>query len=387
MAAFNFKRFSHPDTFREIEPSLLLQFLLPFEEFFSGRGVTLPADSNDGLDYEALVSVVMTPDADTPPDLGNALYVIHEMATEEGMDQLLAEAQVFGIPLSGNPDPTPAEVALQVWLHNREVLERKHAETFLTRPRSFEYFQTNNEDRDLDEPSRDVLAALEHDLDDWFETKRRGRGCRVFAYLKGGEVWFLVRHGDPFKREGSLKEGKPSSVFYRPAKTDVVVYNPASGELRINARSRGEKDHYRSRFGLYLFSDDQFFPGKAKYTLEPLRQDGQAALVCSDIEGLEWVVLKEIQYFWGGPAHEVEIRRADDVFAALEARGASIPDGVHLRSAKFEVKFIDSMRPRAVTVRPSNIAQYTRDPDSVHIDQWLTQRGFVRAAPASDATT
>jgi hypothetical protein len=62
-------------------------------------------------------------------------------------------------------------------------------------------------------PKAKAIQALEHELDEWFLEHKRGRGTRVFVYAKEDSCWFLVRHGDPFKREGSLDEGKPSSVY------------------------------------------------------------------------------------------------------------------------------------------------------------------------------
>ena len=89
----------------------------------------------------------MTPDSDTPKELADALYFIHEMATSEGMDELLHETDSNGITLDGNPDSTPADFAVQVYLQNKNLLERKHAEQYLTRPRSYEYFQTETTPR------------------------------------------------------------------------------------------------------------------------------------------------------------------------------------------------------------------------------------------------
>ena len=67
------------------------------------------------------------------------------MATPEAMDVLLQEAENNGISLDGNPDPTAADVAVQVYLKDKELLERKHAEQYLMKPRSFEYFQTDTQ--------------------------------------------------------------------------------------------------------------------------------------------------------------------------------------------------------------------------------------------------
>jgi len=381
MGTYNLHRFSNPDALKAISPEHFLAIISSYRAFFIARGVALPVPgSADEIDYEGLVRILMTPDSDTPKDLADALYFVHEMATAEGMDDLLHEAEKNAISLDCGPNPTPADVAVRMWLKARSVLERKHAEQFLTQPRSFEYFQTDRSPLPhFKKPTKKALEALEEDLDSWFESKKRGRGARVFVYPKQNAVWFLVRHGEPFKREGSLDGGRSSSVFYRPEKHDVLVYEPFIGELRMNATSKGEKELYRKKFGLHLFGDQSFFPGTSKYTLEPLRTRGALSLVCTDVDGMEWVRLKEIRYFWGGVENEVEIRRADDIFAALEARGRTIPTKAAIIRASFAVKFTDSKTPRTVCIRPSNIAQYIRDDDSTLVEDWLTKRGFVVA--------
>jgi hypothetical protein len=118
---------------------------------------------------------------------------------------------------------------------------------------------------------------MEQEMNDWFESKKRGRGVRVFAYPDDNEVRFLVRHGEPFKREETMSGADVGSVCYRPLKYDVVVYDRRVGELRINASLVGEKRFYRQQFGKHIFGDVDHFPGNAKYTLEPLREYGSRA--------------------------------------------------------------------------------------------------------------
>ncbi|HUT11774.1 MAG TPA: hypothetical protein VMY42_14840 [Thermoguttaceae bacterium] len=221
-------------------------------------------------------------------------------------------------------------------------------------------------------PDDDQLRALERDLDKVFQSRNRGRGSQVFPYSKEDGVWFLVRHGDAYRREGIMDEDGPCCVFYRPEKRDVVVYDPRIGELRVNASSEWEKQLYRAKFGKHLFGSEHFFPGTGKYTLEPLRRYGEGALNCIDVEGIEWVTLKEVHYYWGNKKHKIEVRRADDLFAVHEIRQEP-----RLLRAGFEVKFSDSRTPRSLVVRPSNVAQYTRDADSTPIENWLIRRGFV----------
>jgi hypothetical protein len=184
-------------------------------------------------------------------------------------------------------------------------------------------------------------------------------------------VWFLVRRGEPFKREESLEGEEASSVCYRPLKYDVLVYQPAIGELRINARSKGEKQLYRAQFGRLLFGDKAFFPGTEKYALDPLRVAGEASLSCAYIDGMEWVKLNGAQFFFAGTPWEVVSRKSDDLFALMKARGKALPEGGRLIRATFQIKFTDSRTPRTLVLRPSNIAQYTRDDDSVLVEAWL----------------
>lgn len=106
-----------------------------------------------------------------------------------------------------------------------------------------------------------------------------------------------------------------------------------------------------------------------------------SCLVCSDIDGLEWVKLRELQFFWGGPYGELEIRRAKDLFLSLQWRNRTIPRSATMVQAKFEVKFAKVKSPRTVTIRPPNIASFTRDSDSVISEMWLASRGFIVRQP------
>jgi hypothetical protein len=379
MATYNLKRFARAEGLKAIERSRLLHFLNPFKSFFNERGLNFPAPSAfDDIDYDRLVGVLMNPDTDTPPALADALYFIHEMATPEGMDSLLDVAHDAGLSLDSASAQTPADIAVQIWLQDSDVLERKHAEQFLTSKRSFEYYQAEaNPLPKFKKPNAATLKAMEKDLDDWFESNKRGLGARVFVFPKDDGVWFLVRHGNPFRREGAMDGTKSSSVLYRPEKYDVLAYDTKLGEIRMNAASKGEKDLYRKQFGKHLFGDEEFFPGQEKYTLEPLRTDGADSLECVDVDGIDWVRLKEIHYYWGGGHNEIEVRKADDIFAVMEDRGRAMPEKPKIIRASFQVKFTDSKTPRSITIKPPYAAQYTRDSDSAPIEDWLIKRGFV----------
>lgn len=380
MATFTLRHFSNAESLQSVQPQNLLALLGRHAAYFSARGVDLGAMNGHGPNYEAIADVLMRPDEQTPNGLIDDLYYVDEMATAASMDSLLAAAETVGVALEVGDEPTPADVAVLMRLHAPELLEQKHAEQFLLeRRRTFEYFQaplgTNTRYR---APSSRRVRAFEATLGTCLETMKRGRTCKLFLFPRADGVWFLVRRGDPYKREGAIEKTETTSVYYRPERYDVLKYDEALGELAINADGNKKLVAlYRGLMGELLLGDEAGFANAAKFTFAPLLDDGPRSLYCADVEGIDRITLKEVQFFWGGPEGEVETRRAKDVFSALEARGKTLPRG-RIVKASFLVKFTNVKAPRTVTIRQQNIASYTRDEDALLVETWLTRRGFVK---------
>ena len=89
-----------------------------------------------------------------------------------------------------------------------------------------------------------------------------------------------------------------------------------------------------------------------KYTLEPLRNSGRAALECRDIDGIEDVALEELEC--SGPVRNSYRDRtyAADVLRALSHRWRSIRDSAELRMAKFGIKLRGEREPRSLRIKP-----------------------------------
>src|SRR5690606_7067870 len=131
----------------------------------------------------------------------------------------------------------------------------------------------------------------------WFQKRRMGCGCRVFNYTRGHETWFLIRHGDYYRRESAVADdGSAASVLFRPEKFDVLVYDSFTNEIRINARTPTRRDRSRTTCGLELFGRENYFPETNNYPLDPIRRDGPASVECVDVPGLRWVRLVKIEY-------------------------------------------------------------------------------------------
>lgn len=378
MGALDLRYFGDAGHLRDFEPSNLLTLLKRHGTYFQSRGVELPDGTGPvALEYEKLAGILLTPDTSTPESLIDALYFVRELATSDAMNALIDDPRVQRLNIDASDEHSPVDVALQVWLRDASLLQEKHAETRLEKPRSFQCFATDSSDIPMiSDLSDETRSALEKSLDAWFIEYRRGDGARVLSYPRQDGVWFLVRHGDPFRREGSVRDREPSSVAFRPLKYDVVAFNHPLGEIRVNAGSDGETDLYRRKFGLYLFGDEAFFQNVSKYSLQPLLENEVDALGTKGVAGIKWIRLKEVQFYWGGSQGEMEIRRAKDVLAAYRERGRTLPRA-RIISATFSAKFAGCKGPRSIKITPPNKAQYLRDHDSEPVEPWLRAQGFA----------
>jgi hypothetical protein len=376
MARLNLKSFAQPDLLKKIQPANLLSLLEPFRLFLEMKEFLLPTDPPDEMDTGTLAAILAQPDEDMPGDLVEALHLIGSLGTDDRFDDLLELAAANEIETDN--EITALDLATRIWLKNPESLERKEHEEFFQKRKSFESFRAATPDQVIaveDLPTD--LAPLETALDAYFQAKKRGVGCRVMRTDSAGEVRFLVEHGQPCKREPSRKGPRSTSTFFRPEKTDVVIYDLTHNELRINASTFGDVREYRALFGRYIFGGEDKFVFAEKYTLEPLKKLGREALNCLDIPGLEKVELREIEYSWNGAFDHIEIHRAGSVFHALVLINRGVEQEAHIRKAVFKIKLEGEKKPRTVTIKAGNKSGYNRGEEAMMIEDWLRVRGFV----------
>lgn len=378
MPQINLRRFSNVDLLAKLNDRELRTLLSRYAGYFEKRQIRL-----DGpLDLERLAAVFLAPDEGLPESLVNALYLIHEVSSPLESEELVDAVRrdpALKKAIDLTTELTPLDLALKVFLVAPDLLEREHAERYVETRKAFEYYLPEFAvPMTLTELDRAVVG-LERDLGAWFASKLKGEHVRVFAYPREDEVYFVVRHGEAFRRELALRGAEPTTVFYRPARHDVLVYQRRRGELGVNAATKGERELYRRTVGLHLFgSQDHFRRGQAKYTLKPLLDVESADLVCGDVDGLESVQL--VDFSCVRPADDLanepffELRVSVDGAKPLKAL---IPEGSQIVSARFRIKFSRSLRPRHVTLRLPNIAMFTRDDDGQLVNEWLAKRGFV----------
>lgn len=233
---------------------------------------------------------------------------------------------------------------------------------------------------------------------DWF------RYARIITSRQDDSMWLYVAHGAVMRRDGAVEQARPASICYRPEVYDALVYNTATGELGIYARSEWERTLYQRMLGKHLFDNEGMFVANPRYTLQPLWTYGRDALRSGDMPGIDFVTLVQLTVYQHGRCPRTETYRADNLSVRVcIAKGRAsgnetlktantgcvgikkswgidelpFDEGVRLVAAGFRVHPRSLNRPRLVVLRPPNQAQFSRDVDRAVVEQWLADRGFL----------
>jgi hypothetical protein len=374
-----------PGALRALDPRLLLEFLAPHRDLLAAQGLDLPpVASPDGpapaLDCDRLFALLSRTDTRLPPDLTDGLHHVAALSSADHMATLLAHNERHGLGLSFAADATPADVALRFWMACPDLVERRAAESEIDRASTLTLFAPARRTAPpLACPDLSRLTALSGMLAPWFEARRRGRACEVFAVERAEGIWFVVARGDavrctPARR---LDDDRPAVVRYRPERHDLILFRPATGDLGIRAAGLRLIDHYRATFGAFLFGEPDHFESRARFDLSPLALHGRASLACGDFAGeIDWVRLIGLTEESEFAPRTRTIREADDLFTYFERRGKTL-NAPALVSATFRVKFTAAKRPRTFSIRSACKVRQARDVDAFLLEAWLRARGFI----------
>jgi len=375
LARRNLKSCLEADFLRKLHTTVLLKILSPFLGALKEKGFELPQDITKSIDYRLLAAILAEP-SDKLNSLIEAIYLIANVGIDERFDELLEVAAKNSVDVS-DLQVTAADLAARIYLVAPQDLEKMERANSFQRRRRFDSFvaregaptlQVNQLPKDM--------SAIETDLRAQFVKKKLGRKCTVTRKDCPGEIRFLIQRGEPYTRQPSCDDENSGATFYRPERTDFVIVDVINNELRVNAKGVTVVKLYREVFCQHLFGDKDRFVYADKYTLEPLKAKGKAALECSDIEGMKSVTLTELEYRWPGPFDHRDTSRATDVFRALSRRWNTIKCADFV-TAKFTVKLTDEARPRFVKIIARNTTDASRGEEALIIEEWLRQRGFI----------
>ncbi|MBN8605124.1 MAG: hypothetical protein J0M26_29275 [Planctomycetes bacterium] len=377
MTAVRISRLSRPGVLESIDPERLFALLHPYADFFANRSV--PIEAPGSIDCQAVIREIAKADRETPADLLDAISLIDELANTVSVDLLLdrVPAQTLGITPCGKH--SSADIVTAAWLSNPEKLVQTHALTRIKRVRSYDYFQASQTTAPkFVSPAKETIQQLERDIDAWHVERFRAQGTRVEVFENPDEVEFSIMHGSLFRRQRIVENGRFGFHSFWPVQSASAIYNREFGELRINAKSSKEKALYCRLLGKHIFGNENLFPTGIKYTLDPLRELEIDALAPGGIEGISDVRMIEL---WLGEPDDrygvTTIRKGDDLLDWAHAKKKNIRRERRLISATFKMELEGRKGELAITIRPPNVAIYSRGRVASTIEAWLTQRGFI----------
>lgn len=377
MTAVRISRLSRPGVLESINPERLFALLHPYADFFANRSV--PIEAPGSIDCQAVIREIAKADRETPADLLDAISLIDELANTVSVDLLLdrVPAQTLGITPFGKH--SSADIVTAAWLSNPEKLVQTHALSRIKRVRSYDYFQASQTTTPkFVSPAKETIQQLEHDIDSWHVERLRAQGTRVEVFENADEVEFSIMHGSLFRRQRIVENGRFGFHSFWPVQSASAIYNREFGELRINAKSSKEKALYCRLLGKHIFGNENLFPTGIKYTLDPLRELEIGALAPGGIEGISDVRMIEL---WLGEPDDrygvTTIRKGEDLLDWAHAKKKNIRRERRLISATFKMELEGRKGELAITIRPPNVAIYSRGRVASTIEAWLTQRGFI----------
>lgn len=386
--AYSTKWFTDLNNMKSMSREHLAALLLKYKDELAEKDIAIPdppvlkgdQESSDKLFYQAVAELFYNPEG-LPDDLHDALSTIRDMDSDVGHNLIMDAATEGSLPIDFTLSLTRMDCAILMWLHDPVLLKSLLVDVRLEKTKSFVHLSPTKTAIPTPRPLEEVKVSMEKAFDEVYHKRSRGRGTHISCYVRSGEKCYVIERGEPFKRDGRRDNDKSGSVFYRPEKIDVVVFNEEFGELRMNVTAKWQKELYRDAFEHYLFEDKAGFKENPRYDLEPIRTKQRAILHAAD-DAIESVKLTGIDFEVDFTRNDYLTRSSNDVFESF-AQDAKVdpskgfPEGYPITSATFKVRFKNSKKERSVTIQPPNRARYIRDEDSAHVESWLREHEMI----------
>src|SRR5262245_2240424 len=223
MTTLKLKCFTKPGVLKRIGRALLTRFFEQFAPQLNSNGLSLPPPEISDADFfNSLARLLMRPEA-LPDALNEALVAVDDLSTPQGFESLEKSPGWAAHQSLLKPESTREDIALQLWLADREFIINVHNRLRLTGLTVFEYaghdsgrtdaartasgattdslstLDSRLSALDISPLDKAAIGTLTLALDQWFAINHRGsETTRIEVYPLRGEYWFLIRHGDVF---------------------------------------------------------------------------------------------------------------------------------------------------------------------------------------------
>ena len=382
MAGSNLRKFKNPEVLRKFSFRRLLEMVERNKGYFDRMQFQIDGATEETFDYDGLAAILSNQMfVGEYEELFNGFALVGATSMECFNDVL--RTFIARSPYAGELTDTmsTADMALLVYLHNPEELSVLETDYAALKKKSFAMRATRRNIRDL-VVTPDQIRDFEEGMNRIFQSKNYGSTARVtLTENDSGEIVLLVRHGDSYRRQGIVMNGRKSkTIGFQPESYNTLSINRETGELRLGIPTSPKwmEDAYCRQLGRSLFGDYDAFSVPRINDLDKIKELGRNILVYHGAAAVT-ISLLSIKAYLKGNSGMTAILEADekDLFHDMERHRFNLSSMGRIIRAKFLVR-IGKME-RTIILDASNRSGYDYDDFGMVVDAWLRQVGIIHA--------
>lgn len=381
MAGSNLRKFKNPEVLRKFSFQRLLEMVSRYKGYFDRMQFQIDGVTEESFDYDGLAAILSNQMfVGEYEELFNGFALVGATSMECFNDILRTFISRSSYAGELMDTMSTADMALLVYLHNPEELSVLETDYAALKKKSFTMRATRRDIRNLV-----ITPAQIHDFEEGmnliFHSKNYGNTARVTLRENDSrEPVLLVRHGDSYRRQGIVMNGRKSkTIGFQPESYNTLSINRETGELRLGIPTSPKwmEDAYCRQLGKSLFDDYDAFSAPRINDLDKIKELGRNILVYHGAAEVKSISLLSIKAFLSGDSGMCAILEADngDLFRDMERHYFKLSSMGRITRAKFLVRIGRSER--TIILDASNRSGYDYDDFGMVVDEWLRQVGVI----------
>ncbi len=383
MAGSNLRKFKNPEVLRKFSFQRLLEMVGRYKGYFDRMQFQIEGATEETFDYDRLAEILSNQMfVGEYEELFNGFALVGATSMECFNDILRTFISRSSYAGELTDTMSTADMALLVYLHDPEELSVLETDYAALKKKSFAMRATRRDIRNLViTPAQ--IRDFEEGMNLIFQSKNYGNTARVtLTENDSRELVLLVRHGDSYRRQGIVMNGRKSkTIGFQPESYNTLSINRDTGELRLGIPTSPKwmEDAYCRQLGKSLFNDYDAFSAPRINDLDKIRELGRNILVYHGAAEVKSISLLSIKAFLSGDSGMCAILEADngDLFRDMERHHFKLSSMGRIIRAKFLVKIGQSER--TIILDASNRSGYDYDDFGMVVDAWLRQVGIIHA--------
>ena len=388
MAGSNLRKFKNPEVLRKFSFQRLLEMVGRYKGYFDRMQFQIEGATEETFDYDRLAEILSNQMfVGEYEELFNGFALVGATSMECFNDILRTFISRSSYAGELTDTMSTADMALLVYLHDPEELSVLETDYAALKKKSFAMRATRRDIRNLV-----ITPAQIRDFEEGmyliFQSKNYGNTARVtLTENDSRELVLLVRHGDSYRRQGIVMNGRKSkTIGFQPESYNTLSINRDTGELRLGIPTSPKwmEDAYCRQLGKSLFNDYDAFSAPRINDLDKIRELGRNILVYHGAAEVKSISLLSIKAFLSGDSGMCAILEADngDLFRDMERHHFKLSSMGRIIRAKFLVKIGRSER--TIILDASNRSGYDYDDFGMVVDEWLRQVGVIHTLMQND---